>query len=265
MFMFKMAFFHFQYYSFSEIEDNSSSDSPVGQIDDSTNTVLSLKEKLVFAEKSVVELKSKLKNQEEQLNALNVELQEKEQAIVATQKSLDVMQAKLQNATEVHNQAMSACENKLNVSIKQIEQLQTQFNDQSKELSVSRCDSESLKQMQEECNCVAAENAELKKQLNHSQSEERRLHRSVEEVKCELEQLTCSTMDLMEELQISQGLQQEQKIELESLKNVKYIKGDTKQEMGKLRSALAGKCHSNAADVLVSVGFNNSLEALLKL
>lgn len=219
----------------------------------------------MFAEKSIAELKSELKTQEEQLNALNVELLEKEQSIVATQKDLDDMQAKLRSATDVHNQAMSACENKLHVSIKQIEQLQTRFNDQSKELSVSRSDSESLQTIQEECNSFAAENLELKKQLNHSQSEERRLHRSIEEVKCELEQLTCSTMDLMEELQISQGLQQEQKIELESLKNVKYIKGDTKQEMGKLRSALAGKYHSKAADVLVSVGFDNLLEALLKL
>lgn len=196
---------------------------------------------MVFTEKSIVELKSQIETQEQQMDALNVKLQEREQAIVAVQKNLDDMQTKFQNATEEHNQAMSASESKLNASIKQMEQLQMQLDDQSKELSVSRSGSDSLKKLQEEYNIVATENTELKEELNRSQSEERKLHRSVEEVKCELEQLTCSTMDLMEELQISQGLQQEQKIEMESLKNVKYIKGDVKQEMGKLRSALAGK------------------------
>lgn len=238
----KRQFYFFNLYQlfFSETEGNSSSDSPFGQSDDNTNIVLSLKKQLVFTEKSIEELTSQVKTQEQQINTLNVELQEKEQAIVKTQKNLDDMQAKFQNATEVHNQAMSASESKLNVSIKQVEQLQIQLDDQSKQLSVSISDSESLKKLQEEYNFVATENAELKEELNRSESEERRLHRSVEEVKCELEQLTCSTMDLMEELQISQGLQQEQKIELESLKNVKYIKGDAKQEMAKLRSALAG-------------------------
>ncbi|XP_078351275.1 uncharacterized protein LOC144636014 isoform X2 [Oculina patagonica] len=223
----------------NEFEDNSSSDSPVGQSDDNTNVVLSLRKELVFAEKSIVELQSQIKTQEQQMNALNVKLQEKEQAIVVVQKKLDDMQARFQNATEEHNQAMSASESKLNVSSKQMEQLQMQLDNQSKELSGSRADSDSLNKLQEEYNIVTAENAGLKEELNRSQSEERRLHRSVEEVKCELEQLTSSTIDLMEELQISQGLQQEQKIEMESLKNVKYVKGDVKQDMGKLRSALA--------------------------
>lgn len=222
---------------FSDDECDSPSDS---QCDESTKIVLSLKKQLVFAEKSIVELKNQVISQEQLMNALNVELQEKEQAIITARKNLDVMQTKLQNATELHDQAMSASESKLNNSIKLVEKLQNQLQDQSKELSVSRSDSESLQKLQEDLNEVATENAGLKEQLDRSQSEERRLHRSVEEVKSELEQLSCSTMELMEELHISQGLQQEQKIELESLKKVKYIKGDAKQEMGKLRSALAG-------------------------
>lgn len=231
--------FCFLFFIFSDVEGDSPSDN---QYDESTKIVSSLKKQLVFAEKSTVELKNQVKSQEQLINALNVELQEKEQAIITTRKNLDDMQTKFQNAAELHDQAMSASESKLNNSIKLVEKLQNQLQDQSKELSVSRSDSESVKKLQEDLNDVATENAELKEQLDRSQSEERRLHRSAEEVKSELEQLSCSTMELMEELHISQGLQQEQKIELESLKKVKYIKGDTKQEMGKLRSALAGMC-----------------------
>lgn len=231
--------FCFLFFIFSDVEGDSPSDN---QYDESTKIVSSLKRQLVFAEKSTVELKNQVKSQEQLINALNVELQEKEQAIITTRKNLDDMQTKFQNATELHDQAMSASESKLNNSIKLVEKLQNQLQDQSKELSVSRSDSENIKKLQEDLNDVATENAELKEQLDRSQSEERRLHRSAEEVKSELEQLSCSTMELMEELHISQGLQQEQKIELESLKKVKYIKGDAKQEMGKLRSALAGMC-----------------------
>ncbi|KAJ7373403.1 Thyroid receptor-interacting protein 11 [Desmophyllum pertusum] len=223
----------------NEIEGDNHSDSPFGKIDDNTNMVLSLKRQLVSAENSIVELKRQVKTQEQEMNTLNVELQKKEPAVTATLKNLDDMQAKCQNASEVHDEVMSASERKFNVNIKQLEKLQNQLEDQSKELYVLRCDSESLNKLREELNFVATENTELKEQLNHSQSEERRLHRSAEEVKSELEQLSCSTMDLMEEMQISQGLQQEQKIEMESLKKVKYIKGDAKPEMGKLRSALA--------------------------
>lgn len=175
------------------------------------------------------------------MNALNAELQEKEDVIHSMQKDLDNTQAKCEESTKTHNQAMSASENKLNVSLRQMEKLQTQLEDQSKELKVLRSDSDSLSTLEKQFHIVATENAELKEALNHAQSEERRLHRCVEEVKSELEQLSGSTMDLMEELQISQGLQQEQKIEMENLKKVKYIKGEAKQEMGKLRSALAGR------------------------
>ena len=224
-------------FHFSDVECDSPSD---GQCDESTKLALSLKKQLVFAEKSIVELKNQVISQEQLMNALNAELQKKEQAVITTRKNLDVMQTKFQNATELHDQAMSASESKLNNSIKLVEKLQNQLQDQSKELSISRSDPESLQKLQENLNDVATENAMLKEQLDRSHSEERRLHRSVEEVKSELEQLSCSTMELMEELHISQGLQQEQKIELESLKKVKYIKGDAKHEMGKLRSALAG-------------------------
>jgi len=227
----------FLFFIFVDVEVDSSLDT---QCDESTNIDSSLKKQLVFAEKSIVELKNQVKSQEQLINALNVELQEKEQVIIITSKKLEDMQTKFQNATELHAQALSASESKLNNSFQLVEKLQNQLQDQSKELIVSRFDSESLQKLREDLNDVATENAELKEQLDRSQSEERRLHRSVEEVKSELEQLSCSTMELMEELHISQGLQQEQKIEMESLKKVKYIKGDAKQEMGKLRSALAG-------------------------
>ena len=225
------------FFHFSDFEGESSSNS---QYDESTNIVSSLKKQLVFAEKSLVELKNQVKSQEQLTSALNVELQEKEQAIVTTRKNLDDLQTKFQNATELHDQAMSASESNLNKSTELVEKLQNQLQDQSKELSVSRSDFESLQKLQEDSDHVATENAELKERLHRSQSEERRLQRCVEEVKSELEQLSSSTMELMEELHISQGLQQEQKIEMENLKKVKYIKGDAKQEMAKLRSALAG-------------------------
>lgn len=224
-------------FHFSDIEGDSPSDI---QCDESAKIVSSLQKQLVFAEKSLIELKNQVKSHEQLMSALNAELQEKEHVIVTTRKNLDDMQTKFQNATELHDQAMSASESKLNKSFELVEKLQNQLQDQSKELSVSRSDSESLQKLQEDLNHVATENAELKEQLKSSHSEERRLHRCVEEVKSELEQLSSSTMELMEELHISQGLQQEQKIEMDSLKKVKYIKGDAKQEMAKLRSALAG-------------------------
>ena len=202
---------------------------------------MSLKKQLVGAEKTIEQLKSQVKQHEDRVEALNLELQEKKDTINALEKDLNDAQAKYDKSIKTHAEVTSASENNLNVSKKQIEKLQTQLEDQSKKLSVLSHDSESLKMLQEQFHVVATENAELKAQLSHTQSEERRLHRCVEEVKSELEQLSASTMDLMEELQISQGLQQEQKIEMESLKKVKYIKGEAKQEMSKLRSALAGK------------------------
>lgn len=229
------------YSLFSETEKEDHLESAFDHRNDNTDLVLSLKKQLVPGEKSIAELKNHIKTQDQQINALNADLQEKEQAIMTTQKNLCDVQSELQDKSAVHDQALSDYERKLNVSINQVAKLQNQLEDQSKEMSVLRSDSEGLHKLHEELNFLAVENAELKKHLNHSQSEERRLHRSVEEVKSELEQLSSSTMDLMEELQISQGLQQEQKIEMESLKKVKYIKGDAKKEMGKLRSALAGR------------------------
>ena len=200
-----------------------------------------LKKQLVAAEKNIEQLKSQVKPQEDRVKALNVELQEKKDIINALEKDLNDAQAKYEESIKTHTEVMSSSESNLNVSKKQIEKLQAQLEDHSKELSALSHDSESLSMLQEQFHVVATENAELKAQLSHTQSEERRLHRCVEEVKSELEQLSASTMDLMEELQISQGLQQEQKIEMESLKKVRYIKGEAKQEMGTLRSALAGE------------------------
>ena len=196
---------------------------------------------MVAAEKSIAQLKSQVKDQEDRINALNIKLEEKNDIINAMQDNLGKSETKLEESMKTHDQVISASESKLSASKKQVEKLQSQLEDQSKELNVLRTDSETLSTLQAQFHTVAAENVELKDQLNRTQSEERRLHRCVEEVKCELEQLSCSTMDLMEELQISQGLQQEQKIEMESLKKVKFIKGEGKEEMGKLRSALTGR------------------------
>lgn len=211
-----------------------------GQTHEPTAVTTSLKNQLAAAEKSTAQLKKQVDIQEDKINALNAELQEKNAVITAMQKDLENAQAKLEESTKTHKQLVSASESKLNDSTRQLEILQSQLKDQNKELSVLKTDYECLSTLEEQFHIVATENAELKEHLSCAQSEERRLHRCVEEVKSELEQLSCSTMDLMEELQISQGLQKEQKIEMESLKKVKYIKGEAKEEMSKLRGALAG-------------------------
>ena len=133
---------------FSDDECDSPSDS---QCDESTKIVLSLKKQLVFAEKSIVELKNQVISQEQLMNALNVELQEKEQAIITARKNLDVMQTKLQNATELHDQAMSASESKLNNSIKLVEKLQNQL--QIPSLLHSKMKLTKLLQQQQQSKC----------------------------------------------------------------------------------------------------------------
>lgn len=220
----------------SETDVNNHSDNAGGH----DGLPLTFNKQLVPAEKTIAQLKSQMRDQENRIKILHDELQEKKSVIIAMQKDLDDSQVKYEESVKMHNEGITASETNLSVSKKQVEKLQNLLEDQSKELNSLRSDSENLSMLQEHFHVVVSENAELKERLSHSQSEERRLHRCVEEVKSELEQLSCSTMDLMEELQISQSLQQEQKIELESLKKVKYIKGEAKQEMSKLRSALAG-------------------------
>lgn len=224
---------------YSETESFGHLEKDFDQTNDNTDVVLSLKKQLATAEEFIAELENQIKTQEQQINALNIQVQDKEQAIFTMQKDFTDLQTKLQDAGSVHDQALSDYESKLNLNMSNVEKLQKQLEDQRNEMLGLRSDSEGLCKLREELNFVAAENAELKKQLSHSYVEERRLHRSVEEVKSELEQLSSSTMDLMEELQLSQDLQQEQSIELDNLKKVKYIKGDAKKEMGKLRNALA--------------------------
>lgn len=224
---------------YSETESFGHLEKDFDQTNDNTDVVLSLKKQLATAEEFIAELENQIKTQEQQINALNIQVQDKEQAIFTMQKDFTDLQTKLQDAGSVHDQALSDYESKLNLNMSNVEKLQKQLEDQGNEMLGLRSDSEGLCKLREELNFVAAENAELKKHLSHSYAEERRLHRSVEEVKSELEQLSSSTMDLMEELQLSQDLQQEQSIELDNLKKVKYIKGDAKKEMGKLRNALA--------------------------
>lgn len=224
---------------YSETESFGHLEKDFDQTNDNTDVVLSLKKQLATAEEFIAELENQIKTQEQQINALNIQVQDKEQAIFTMQKDFTDLQTKLQDAGSVHDQALSDYESKLNLNMSNVEKLQKQLEDQGNEMLGLRSDSEGLCKLREELNFVAAENAELKKQLSHSYAEERRLHHSVEEVKSELEQLSSSTMDLMEELQLSQDLQQEQSIELDNLKKVKYIKGDAKKEMGKLRNALA--------------------------
>lgn len=224
---------------YSETESFGHLEKDFDQTNDNTDVVLSLKKQLATAEEFIAELENQIKTQEQQINALNIQVQDKEQAIFTMQKDFTDLQTKLQDAGSVHDQALSDYESKLNLNMSNVEKLQKQLEDQRNEMLGLRSDSEGLCKLREELNFVAAENAELKKHLSHSYAEERRLHHSVEEVKSELEQLSSSTMDLMEELQLSQDLQQEQSIELDNLKKVKYIKGDAKKEMGKLRNALA--------------------------
>lgn len=231
----------FNFLFLSETESFGYLEKDFDQTNDNTDVVLSLKKQLATAEEFIAELENQIKTQEQQINALNIQVQDKEQAIFTMQKDFTDLQTKLQDAGSVHDQALSDYESKLNLNMSNVEKLQKQLEDQRNEMLGLRSDSEGLCKLREELNFVAAENAELKKQLSHSYVEERRLHRSVEEVKSELEQLSSSTMDLMEELQLSQDLQQEQSIELDNLKKVKYIKGDAKKEMGKLRNALAGR------------------------
>lgn len=202
----------------------------------------SLNKQLVAAEKTITQLKSEVNAQNEKITDLNADLQEKNELVTAMQKELEDSRAKCEELSKSQIEAVAASESSLEVSKKLVEKLQCELEDVNQEFSVLQSDSESLRRQQEQFHVVATENSELKEQLNHSQAEERRLYRCVEEVKVELEQLSGSTMELMEELQISHGLQQEQKIELETLKNVKYVKGEAKQEMGKLRSALTGEC-----------------------
>ncbi|XP_015765530.1 PREDICTED: thyroid receptor-interacting protein 11-like isoform X1 [Acropora digitifera] len=219
----------------SEIEGNSHGD----EDENSGKAFLSsLNKQLVAAEKTITQLKSEVNAQNEKITDLNADLQEKNELVTAMQKELDDSHAKCEELSKSQIEAVAASESSLEVSKKLVEKLQCELEDVNQEFSVLQSDSESLRRQQEQFHVVATENSELKQQLNHSQAEERRLYRCVEEVKVELEQLSGSTMELMEELQISHGLQQEQKIELETLKNVKYVKGEAKQEMGKLRSAL---------------------------
>ena len=200
----------------------------------------SLRNELDLAKKRLVELRDQVKIQEDDITFLNTELEEEKDALTKAQNSLIDTQEKL-SELRVADQDKTASKDALSECHKRIEMLENQLQEQNRELETHRGDAENLRTLHEQFNFLTQQNFELKDRLHHSQSEERRMCRSVEEMKCELEQLSCSTMELMEELQISQGLQKEQMIEIESLKNVRYVKGEAKVEVAKFRSALAGR------------------------
>lgn len=97
-----------------------------------------------------------------------------------------------------------------------------------------------VSKLEEDVSSLRQEKKELESELRKCSVSEQEKFCSLQQVKEEIGLLTTATEELMEELEMSQSLQKDQKVEIESLKKICTIKGDVTEEVVRLRDALTG-------------------------
>ena len=97
-----------------------------------------------------------------------------------------------------------------------------------------------VKKLEEDVFNLKQEKKELESELRKCSVSEQEKCCSLQQVKEEIGLLTTATEELMEELEMSQNFQKDQKIEIESLKKICTHKGDVTEEVVRLRDALTG-------------------------
>ena len=183
----------------------------------------------------IISLKDQLQRAESKNTEIMTELREIKESPKTVQTNLN--EQNLKQVTEVDGPMETPSDVE-----SQMQELQSQLFQRENDLKNMEKEVENAQLLRHELSHVQEENGLLQEARDKSLFQERRMCRSLEEVKGELETLSTATLELMEHLETSHGVQQEQSIEIEFLKKAgSNMEGDGKEEVIKLRNALAGE------------------------
>ncbi|XP_048586142.1 thyroid receptor-interacting protein 11-like isoform X2 [Nematostella vectensis] len=201
------------------------------ELGSSGSDVAALKEELELAHKTIEELRQQLdrtveyaKKKSCELNTTQINLDKTTGDMRITEKKLDKLQKKEKLLDEQGEKGSD------------ITYLHEQLVAQESHMAEMSNEINSLK---EELQQLGAERDELVGVRNKLTEEEARLRESLHEVKEDVNLLSASTLELMEELEHSQGVQKEQCFEINCLKKVCTVKGEAKDEIIHLKNVIS--------------------------
>lgn len=207
--------------------DNLEGMKPISNNDD----INALKEELELARTNITEHRQKLEKAAEALNAkdeeitkIKQELEESKTKLNTTEKELLTKQEQTKDIDNEDADAQTLRE-KLQEREHVLASLSNELNLLKEQLLEKEADIQSI--------------SEERDKLNTEKDE---LGASLDEIKKDLTTLNTSTLELMEELELSQGTHKEQLVEIESLKKVCLVDGDAKDEIIHLKTIISGKC-----------------------
>ena len=125
----------------------------------------------------------------------------------------------------------------------EVQELRAKLKSRDESLCEMKEEVESMQLLKEQLARVCEEKRILQETCDKSLYQERRMCRSLEEVKGEMESLSSATIELMQQLESSRDAQREQSLELDVLRNAgANMQGEGKEQIIQLRDALAGEC-----------------------
>lgn len=216
-------------YVYSIILLNAEVDNLEGMKPNSDDDISALKEELDLTRNTITQHRQELEKAIDSLNAkdeelvnLRKELEESTSKLNKTQEELEV-----KNNMKDMNEETSGDESFQEL----LEERKSKIASLSNELNLLK---EQLQEKDIEIEAIGEERERL-------QNEKDSLSCSLNEVKEDLASLNASTLELMEELDFSHGAQQEQRVEIESLRKVCLVEGDAKDEIIHLKNIISGK------------------------
>lgn len=192
-----------------------------------------LKEELELAHDTITNLRQQLdkagesfKLNENEFENMRKKLEESTNKLSETEEQLAEMEEQVTESTKHKERSTD-----INALHEQLAERENTLASLSNEINL----------LKEQLNEREAELSSIREEKNELESQESKLRKSLSEVKNDLEMLNSSTLELMEELEYSQGNQEEQKVEIESLRKVCLVKGDAKDEIINLKTIIGGK------------------------
>lgn len=184
---------------------------PISNKDD----IDALKEELELSHSTITQHRQQLEKATEALQAIKLNKAEEESLLVKNEEATN---------TDFDNMDPQILK-------EQLEDKESMLASLSNELNLLK---EQLQEKRNEVQSIGEERDKL-------QTEKDGLSASLNELRKDLASLNASTLDLMEEYEISQSDQQEQRVEIESLKKVCLVEGDAKDEIIRLKTIMSGR------------------------
>jgi len=197
----------------------------------SVDDIDALKEELDLARDTITKHRQQLEKAAESFRR-------KEDELVKIRKELEVSTSELSKTKEqlvTKNEAKKAEPHHKTVDV---QTLQERLAERENTLASLSNEINLLKEQLQEKDAEIESIGDERDQL---QTKENNLRSYLIEVKQDLAALNSSTLELLEELEISQGAQHEQRIEIESLRKVCLVGGDAKDEIIHLKTIISGK------------------------